>query len=236
MIQENIKYEKYISKINGEKLRNEIRKDYQQLCVNNEFPKVLNVHPSQIAFRNGIYDLRQRTFRELRVGTTFFKASHEEAASLGGSCWLVKHGPNDYKTGNTYGSRPPLVLDSNLTVWIDEYLRNWRRYLNPKCDYFFLQHSTGKAMTDNSIHRLVTKACFEECGKKTNPHLLRDMIVTHVRGDTKASEQELEALALYMGHSINMQRSSYDRRTLDQKVAPAVSMLHRLTTVTMATD
>merc|ERR1712178_662791 len=64
LIQENIKYEKNISKINGEKLRNEIRKDYQQLCVNNEFPKVLNVHPYQIAFQNGIYDLRQRTFRE----------------------------------------------------------------------------------------------------------------------------------------------------------------------------
>merc|ERR1712146_510181 len=31
LIQENIKYEKFISKINGEKLRNEIRKDYQQL-------------------------------------------------------------------------------------------------------------------------------------------------------------------------------------------------------------
>ena len=59
LIQENIKYEKYISKINGEKLRNEIRKDYQQLCVNNEFPNGLNVHPYQIAFQNGLYDLRE---------------------------------------------------------------------------------------------------------------------------------------------------------------------------------
>ena len=64
LIQENIKYEKYISKINGEKLRNEIRKDYQQLCVNNEFPKVLNIHPYQLAFQNGMYDLRHRSFRE----------------------------------------------------------------------------------------------------------------------------------------------------------------------------
>ena len=50
------------------------------------------------------------------------------------------------------------------------------------------------------------------------------MIVTHVR-ETDASEKQLEALALYMGHSINMQRSSYDRRTLNQKVAPAVDLL-----------
>ena len=59
LIQENVRYEKYISKINGEKLRNEIRKDYQQLCVNNEFPNGLNVHPYQIAFQNGLYDLRE---------------------------------------------------------------------------------------------------------------------------------------------------------------------------------
>lgn len=53
------------------------------------------------------------------------------------------------------------------------------------------------------------------------------MIVTYVR-ETNASEKELEALALYMGHSIQMQRSSYDRRTVSQKVAPAVSLLQKL--------
>jgi hypothetical protein len=41
-------------------------------------------------------------------------------------------------------------------------------------------------------------------GKRTTPHLVRDMIVTHLRGGD-ASEKELEALAIYMGHSIAMQ-------------------------------
>ena len=41
----------------------------------------------------------------------------------------------------------------------------------------------------------------------------------------EVSERDLEALALYMGHSINMQRTSYDRRTVNQKVAPAVKLL-----------
>jgi hypothetical protein len=50
------------------------------------------------------------------------------------------------------------------------------------------------------------------------------MLVTHVR-ETNASEKELEALALFMGHSIQMQRSSYDRRTLERKVAPAIELL-----------
>ena len=55
------------------------------------------------------------------------------------------------------------------------------------------------------------------------------MIVTHLRsGD--ASERELEALAIYMGHSIAMQRDSYDRRTKAQKVEPAVELLQLVNT------
>ena len=47
-------------------------------------------------------------------------------------------------------------------------------------------------------------------GKKTNPHLVRDSIVTYLRS-SGASERELEALAIYMGHSLDMQRGTYDR-------------------------
>ena len=60
-----------------------------------------------------------------------------------------------------------------------------------------------------------------------NPHLVRDMIVTHLRG-TDASEKELEALAIYMGHSLAMQKGSYDKRSKEQKVAPAVDLLKSL--------
>ena len=42
--------------------------------------------------------------------------------------------------------------------------------------------------------------------------------MSYLRGDGGATERELEALALYMGHSVAMQRDSYDRRTKDQKV------------------
>ena len=51
------------------------------------------------------------------------------------------------------------------------------------------------------------------------------MIVIHVRKNADVSEKELEALALFMGHSIQMQRKSYDRRTLEQKVSPAVKLM-----------
>lgn len=44
----------------------------------------------------------------------------------------------------------------------------------------------------------------------------------------RRSEAELEALALYMGHSLEMQRGTYDRRSKDQKVAPAQQLLQQL--------
>lgn len=50
-----------------------------------------------------------------------------------------------------------------------------------------------------------------------NPHLVRDSVVTYLRG-SGATERELEALAIYMGHSVEMQRGTYDRRTKEQKV------------------
>ena len=163
---------------------------------------------------------RQRTFRELEIGKTFLRD-----AKIG--CWTIKHGPDDYKTGKTYGDRPPLVLAQELTYSIDDFLDRFRPCLKPTGCHFFVQSRTGKPFTQDSVYSLVARSCFKYTGKKTNPHLLRDMIVTHVR-DSNASEKELEALALYMGHSIAMQRNSYDRRTMTQKVAPAVELLRNV--------
>jgi hypothetical protein len=53
------------------------------------------------------------------------------------------------------------------------------------------------------------------------------MIVTHVR-ESDASKKQLEALALFMGHSLQLQRSSYDRRTLTKEIAPAVELMHSI--------
>jgi hypothetical protein len=163
---------------------------------------------------------RQRTFRELEIDRSFLRDSKI-------NCWTIKHGPDDYKTGKTYGDRPPLVLAQELTPAIDDFLERWRPCLQPIGNHFFVQPRTGKAFTQDTVYSLVARSCFKHTGKKTNPHLLRDMIVTHVRG-SDASEKELEALALYMGHSIAMQRNSYDRRTTEQKVAPAVELLRNV--------
>ena len=130
----------------------------------------------------------------------------------------------DYKTGKAYGERPPLQLAESLTPEVDDFLQNWRQCLAPSSKTLFVQPRTGKPLTQDSVYQIVSRCCYQYMGKRTNPHLLRDMLVTHVR-ESNASEKQLESLALLMGHSIQMQRTSYDRRTLTQKVAPAVKLM-----------
>lgn len=162
---------------------------------------------------------RQRTIRELELGRTFVKED---------DCWVIRHGADDYKTGKVYGQRAPIRLHNRLTESIDDFIETWRPSMHPSTDLVFVQPRTGKPLTQNSVYQIVARSCYLHTGKRTNPHLLRDMIVTHVRESTDASEKELEALALYMGHSIQMQRTSYDRRTLETKVAPAVVLLESI--------
>jgi len=169
-----------------------------------------------LAFFSCVPD-RQRTFRELKLEKNFLYNDDMNS-------WIIKHGPDDYKTGSTYGDRPPLVIAPELTPAINDYLDRWRPCLLPTGSHVFVQSRTGNELTRDSLYSIVSRECYKHGGKRTNPHLLRDMIVTHVR-KSNASEKELEALALYMGHSISMQRSSYDRRTMVQKVAPAVELL-----------
>jgi hypothetical protein len=163
---------------------------------------------------------RQRTLRELEIGKSFQKDDDS-------GCWCIKHSSDDYKTGKAYGDRPALQLAQDLTPWVDEFLERWRPHLSPISNKLFAQGKTGKPLTQDSVYQIVSRSCYQFAGKRTNPHLLRDMLVTHVR-QSSASEKELEALALYMGHSIQMQRTSYDRRTLTQKVAPAVQLMQSI--------
>jgi len=173
---------------------------------------------------------RQRTFRELELGRNFIRVDEDNLP-----LWIIKHTADDYKTGSTYGERPPLPLTASLTAEIDDFLDRWRPSLIKQSKdsgaddnlaaHLFLQPRTGNPLTANSVYQIVSRCCYKYKQKKTNPHLLRDMIVTHVRKNGDASEKELEALALFMGHSISMQRDSYDRRTLEQKVSPAVKLM-----------
>ena len=160
---------------------------------------------------------RQRTFRELELGRSFLRVDSvqntDDKASESGGVWFIKHTAEDYKTGSTYGERPPLPISQSLTPFIDDFLQRWRPALltesNPSSSFLFLQPKTGNPLTSNSIYQIVSRCCYKYKQKKTNPHLLRDMIVTHIRKNSDASEKELEALALFMGHSVSMVSSFY---------------------------
>eukprot|EP00192_Tetraselmis_astigmatica_P003402 CAMPEP_0117688120 /NCGR_PEP_ID=MMETSP0804-20121206/23611_1 /TAXON_ID=1074897 /ORGANISM="Tetraselmis astigmatica, Strain CCMP880" /LENGTH=591 /DNA_ID=CAMNT_0005500453 /DNA_START=320 /DNA_END=2095 /DNA_ORIENTATION=+ len=162
---------------------------------------------------------RQRTLRELKEGTTLMR----DAAT---GSWAIKHGPEDYKTGKAYGDRPLLYIAPHIGPDLELWLRNYRKEFAPHHKYVFTL-ARGGPFDSTSVHRLFSSTCYRLTGQQTNPHLLRDSIVTFLRsGD--ASEKELDALAMYMGHSPTMQRNVYDRRTKDEKVSPAIEILHRL--------
>lgn len=166
---------------------------------------------------------RQRTIRELRVGKTMMKKQNGEFSGR----WVIKHSSNDYKTGKYFGDRPPLVLSAEITSKLEEFLLRWRKYLNPEHDFVFSKVRGGAPLSACSVHSIVSTAIHNVSGKVTNPHLLRDAIITHVRGRDN-SERDLEALALYMGHSLSTQQKCYDKRTLQQKCEPAIDLISEI--------
>ena len=160
---------------------------------------------------------RQRTLRELQLNKTLF----QDPSS---GTWMVRHGPDDYKTGGAYGERPALVIDSRVYPALESWLNVHRRVLSPTHDFVFTRPN-GTPWTVSELSRTFSRTALRCTGQKTNPHLIRDMIVTHVRSQGIASDAELEALARFMGHSSAMQKSTYDRRTQQERVNPALSLM-----------
>jgi hypothetical protein len=134
---------------------------------------------------------RQRTLRELEIGRTLVKE---------GDRWVIRHQAGDYKTGRAYGERPPLVLAPALYPELEAYLATWRAALGARHGRLFTQRN-GEPLTDGALYKIFWQACFRITGRRCNPHLVRDSIVTFLRGGN-ASERELEALALYMVRTV----------------------------------
>lgn len=212
---------------------------------------------------------RQRTLRELKLGKTLVCETFDEAVDVEEDVsssssssqmsfakrrtWMVRHAPEDYKTGSAYGARPDLVLDDRLYPALEQWLfgtdfvfaksetrengfdvetagySDWghRAVLLPQHEFVF-SRPNGSPWTVSELSRAFSMTSLRITGRKTNPHLVRDMVVTHVRAEGLASDAELEALAMYMGHSVAMQKGTYDRRTTSQKVAPAVGLMSQI--------
>jgi len=191
------------------------------------------------AFLSAIPD-RQRTLRELEEGRTLFKRN---------GLWRLEHGADDFKTGETYcqnGEKRIIPIpewlypeleawlwgyEDKLGIWhgyIDEQGNRlgWRAVFQPNHSRVFTQNC-GKEMTGESLYSLFRKAAYRLTGKACNPHLVRDMIVTHMKR-TGASSEILSSLAQLMAHSLEMQQTVYDRRTSQEKVEPALCALSSL--------
>jgi site-specific recombinase XerC len=162
---------------------------------------------------------RQRTLRELEYNKTLVQNSEGD--------WVIKHSAEDYKTGKFYGERAPLKIRQDIYPFLEEYLNIWRKELFPNHNYFFCQRNGNPPTHRNFIYNLFTMTIYKLSGKKTNPHMIRDMIVTYFKR-RNASESEMESLAMYMGHSVSIQKSVYDRRSKNEKMEPAIHMMESI--------
>jgi len=75
---------------------------------------------------------------------------------------------------------------TGLTDDIERFLSDWRPYLLSRDEaqhhnFLFAQPRTGNPLTQDSVYQIVAWQCYMYTGQRTNPHLLRDTIVTHVR-------------------------------------------------------
>jgi hypothetical protein len=116
---------------------------------------------------------RQRTLRELEVGKTLLRQPD--------GTWVIKHTAEDYKTGKQYGDRPPLLLAPFIYPELEAFITTWRAELAPKTSRLFVSLRSGKELTPTAALCIFRSAALRLTGKATNPHLVRDMIVTHAK-------------------------------------------------------
>jgi hypothetical protein len=173
---------------------------------------------------------RQRTLRELEVGKTLVRGTvkNDIFCPKADGQWYIKLGSEDYKTGKAYKEQT-LEVPENIYPELEAWLNQWRAVLKPTHNFVFCQLN-GKPYTRESLYHLFRHAIYRASvvlfgeGKALNPHLVRDMAVTYfIR--VGASEHQMDALAIGMKHSRRTQREIYDRRTKQEKVAPAQQMM-----------
>jgi hypothetical protein len=101
-----------------------------------------------------------------------------------------------------------------------------RFQFDPVSEFVFVRQK-GKPFAEADMSKFISTAAHALTGQRLNPHLLRDIFATHFL-DNAASDADIASLAYGMGHSQEMLRASYDRRTPDQKHRPIQSAMSKL--------
>lgn len=105
-------------------------------------------------------------------------------------------------------------------------LRAGRLEFNPNHDFVFTQHN-GKPYAQHGMSAYLSGTAYALTGQRVNPHLVRDIFATYFL-DNGAPDGDVSSLAYAMGHSQEMLRASYDRRTPSQKHRPIQSAMSKL--------
>ncbi|MEG4280910.1 tyrosine-type recombinase/integrase [Microcoleus sp. MON1_C1] len=158
--------------------------------------------------------------------------------------WIRDTPAECYKTGKTYGHQEleiPNVKFPDGRCFYD-YLEAWlygystksdgrwhscgRLEFSANHDFVFLQHK-GKPFNREGMGQYLSAAAHALTGQRVTPHLLRDIFATYFL-DNGAPDGDVASLAYAMGHSQEMLKASYDRRTPNQKHRPIQSALSKL--------
>lgn len=164
-----------------------------------------------------VFPDRARTICELQIGKTLVDRDGK---------WFIEQTANDFKTGDSYcknGQKRIVELPASIYPLLEDWLYKWRSVFHPNHSFVFTQLN-GKQLTNSSLYNYVRKRVWRLAGKAFTPHMVRDSVVTHL-SLSGATDEVMRALAELMGHSLEMQRKIYDRRTPQQRVAPALEAL-----------
>lgn len=178
---------------------------------------------------------RQRTLRELALGRTLFKR---------GTTWTIEQRAEDIKV-EKYAEGGTRILplpesiypaleawlhgyedeNGNWQGWIDENgeRKGWRSVFRPDHNFVFTRPN-GTPFDTTTFCVFFKQIMHYYTGQACNPHLLRDIVVTHAmkRGEP---EYKLRAIATLMGHEFETQQRNYDRRTPQEKIKPGMDVL-----------
>jgi hypothetical protein len=190
---------------------------------------------------------RYRVLLELELGRTLRRGQrldkrfieHTEMSDPQQAQWYYALSSQDYKTGRYQGDcwAPITNWDfgdgSMLYDYIDLWLTDLRPQLNPQGGQFFVNTGLtnsvpGSPVDYPRIQQWIKKATFRYTGVAVTPKEFRKMYVSYIKSLPDITEAELEAIALAMGHSRQMQEQVYNQLGHDETIAPVISFQQRI--------
>ncbi len=193
---------------------------------------------------------RQRTFRELTFGETLKYGIRDVERNTFTSYEKLKEGekakyyinllPHQYKTGKTYKT---YWHEINNVEYEDgrkfyDYLNQWffEGYRDElataeKTNAVFIRKNKGDSFDKDERSSTYFAGFIQSIFKRKtkfplNPHALRDIYVTHIN-NLNLPEETRRAIAYMMHHDLDTANKTYNKQTMDEKIALGVDFVNR---------